>query len=495
MFGVLMMSGMLHAQPPNILIVIADDLGIDPVPNYLPGPEKAAMPNLEALMEQGLTFSTVWADPLCSPTRATIITGRYGRDTGVLNANQASLLPPDAITLHRYLDDIGSGYASALIGKWHLGGPTPSPGHPTSMGIPYYAGLLSGAAPSYANWNFTADGSTSPSDQYITTAFTDLAIDWIAGQSAPWLCWVAYTAPHSPFHLPPDSLHQQGDLPTDQASINADPLPYYLAMIESVDHEMGRLLRSLQPDVRANTVVVFLGDNGTPAQVIQSPYFQNHAKGTLYEGGVRVPLVIAGPGVGRMGEIEPALVNTSDLFATLVELTGHSLPTYHDSRSLVPLLSASDLTVRSCAYTEVLGTDGGHAIRDERYKLITFSSGPPAFHDLLNDPWEMVDLLTGTLTTEQQLAVDRLNAECEWTTTVTAPEGPAFGVYPQPVGDRAALTAIPGTAGPYRIFSSNGNEVLRGDISVGTMSIAVDRLSPGIHVLVLDGHAVRFIKE
>ncbi len=93
-----------------------------------------------------------------------------------------------------------------------------------------YAGLLSGSVQSYWNWNFTANSSTATATEYTTTKFTDLAIDWIGNQSQPWFLWLAYTAPHPPFHLPPNDLHTQSDLPDDQSSINANPLPYYMAM-------------------------------------------------------------------------------------------------------------------------------------------------------------------------------------------------------------------------------------------------------------------------
>src|SRR5690606_18182498 len=109
--------------------------------------------------------------------------------------------------------------------------------------------------------------------------------------TAPWFCWLAYTAPHAPFHLPPVNMHTRGALPTDQASIDADPLPYYLAMVESLDFEIGRLFGAIPPADLANTVIIFIGDNGTDRNVVQLPYPMNHAKGSLYEGGVHVPLV------------------------------------------------------------------------------------------------------------------------------------------------------------------------------------------------------------
>jgi arylsulfatase A-like enzyme len=470
------------AQPPNILLVIADDLGLDPVPGYMPGPVKAAMPNLEALMTQGLTFDQVWVDPLCSPTRSTIITGRYGSRTGVLNPGDLSLLPATEVTLHRYLTDLGSGYASCIIGKWHLGGTPPDPTYPNTMGVPHFAGLLSGAVADYSSWPLTVDGTTSQSTDYITTALTDRAIDWIDQQSSPWFCWLAYTAPHTPFHLPPAELHQQGALPTDPESIAADPLPYFLAMVESVDHELGRVLASLTPEERANTVVIFIGDNGTTGSVIQSPYVPQHAKGSLYEGGVRVPLVVAGPGVTRAGQREAALVNSTDLFATLVELTGHPLPSYEDSRSLVPLFNQPGLSVRSCLQAYVSqGTVSGHALRNERWKLLVPDNGPERFFDLLNDPWESTDLLATGLNAAQQLAYDQLVSACEQPTGIAHPAAsPDFALLPDPASGGLRVQAPLAAPVQVRLYTAAG-ALVRTQRTSSVLDIA--GLRPGVYLV------------
>ncbi len=492
--GTLVLALTVAAQQPNILLVIADDLGLDPVPGYMAGPEKATMPNLEALMAQGLTFDNVWVNPLCSPTRSTIITGRYGFRTGVLNPGDLSLLPADEITLHQYLSNVGSGYASCIIGKWHLGGSQPDPTYPNTMGVPHFAGLLSGAVNNYNNWPLTVNGTTSPSTEYITADLTDRAIDWIGQQTAPWFCWLAYNAPHTPLHRPPLFMHSQGPLPTDQASIDADPLPYYLAMVESVDHELGRLLAALPADELANTIVIFIGDNGTEMNVIQAPYLMGHGKGTLYEGGMRVPLVIAGPGVTRAGEREQALVNGTDLFTTIVELTGHALPIYEDSRSLLPMFSQSDLTVRSCLYTDVSnGGVSGYAVRDVRWKLIELDNGQQRFFDLLNDPWEATDLLPGGLDAEGQLAFDVLSTGCSIATAVSElPTSDAFTLYPNPATNEVVIRAPQATAGEVFVRDAVGTLVLAANVNV---RLDVSSLAPGLYfVEVRQGDALHVLK-
>ena len=284
--------------PPNILLIIADDIGIEATPGYPIGSIKPNMPRLESLAAGGITYDQVWSFPLCSPTRASILTGRYGYRTGVLNAESASTIPITETTLQTTIDEgTNQTYSHAIIGKWHLS--PMEPGRPTDMGIGYYAGLLGGAAQDYFSWQLTQDGQSSKYVGYITTKITDMAINWINEQDDPWFCWVAFTAPHTPFHLPPDSLHYQGALPADQASIDANPMPYFMAMTESVDVEMGRLMDNIPADELSNTIIIFIGDNGSHPLVIQSPYTSTQSKGRLYQGGIHVPMIISGKGVSR----------------------------------------------------------------------------------------------------------------------------------------------------------------------------------------------------
>lgn len=400
---------------PNILMVIADDLGLDATPGYPIGAIKPEMPHLEALAASGITFDQAWSFPLCSPTRASILTGRYGYRTGVLNAEEASTIPVTETTLQTRIDEsTNQAYRHAIIGKWHLSNGEPT--RPTDMGVGYYAGLLGGAVQDYFSWPLTEDGQTSPYSGYITTKITDLAIEWIDQQTQPWFAWVAYTAPHTPFHLPPDSLHSQGPLPTDQASIDANPMPYYLAMIESVDAEMGRLLDHLPADVRENTLIIFIGDNGTQPEVLQAPYTTGRGKGTLYQGGIHIPMIISGKGVTRKNTRESGLVNTVDLFATIADLTGVELTVYEDSYSFKSLLSASTSNPREYNYSEVLNKTpnrSGYAIRNARYKMIQFDSGQQELYDLEVDPYELDDLLSGTLTQEQAAALQELTSQAD----------------------------------------------------------------------------------
>lgn len=183
---------------PNILLIIADDMGLDATPGYSVGETKPSMPNLQSLINSGIKFNNFWSNPVCSPTRSTILTGKYGFKTGVLSAGDK--LSSLETSIYNHLNANSPEYSNALIGKWHLSN---NPNHPNEMGIDYFAGLLSGSVNSYYNWNLTKNGQTSLSSSYITSKLTDLAIEWTEDQSSPWFLWLAYNSPHTPFHVPP----------------------------------------------------------------------------------------------------------------------------------------------------------------------------------------------------------------------------------------------------------------------------------------------------
>lgn len=373
---------------PNILLVIADDMGVDATPGFELGSVKPSMPNLESLMQSGLTFTNVWSYAVCSPTRASILTGKYGFRTGVTGVGQE--LSSSETSLQKYLDTNNSGYANALIGKWHLSNNVE---HPSTLGIGTFKGILRGAVTSYWDWDLVENGQSQNVTDYATSKLTDLAIDWIDNQTQPWFLWMAYNAPHAPFHLPDSDLHHQGNLPTDQTSIDTNPLPYYMAMLEAMDTEMGRLLNSMSQEERDNTVIIFIGDNGTPNQVVQD-YPKRHAKNSIYEGGIRVPMVVSGYGVERNGQ-EDALVNSTDLFSSIAAIAGIDVDEMNDSKSFTPLLTNSNSTFRDIAFAELDNGSGeiDYAVRDHTYKYILFADGSEAFYNLVSDPLESTNRL------------------------------------------------------------------------------------------------------
>lgn len=199
---------------PNILFILADDLGVEALSAYnhnsSQAVQKAITPNIDKLKAQGVTFDNVWSSPLSTPTRAAAITGRYGHKTNMVTLGKN--LSVEEKTLHASLPE---SYATALIGKWHL---TKDGTNPEIYGIDYFSGMTSsvGAVDDYFAWPHTEDNVQVMCNDYITTTLTDLTIDWIAEQQSPWFCWLAHVAPHTPLHLPPSYMHTRGELPTDE---------------------------------------------------------------------------------------------------------------------------------------------------------------------------------------------------------------------------------------------------------------------------------------
>lgn len=355
----------------NVLVLVADDMGLDQLGLYGLGSDPAPTPNLDRMAAEGVLFLNAWSQPTCSPTRATIQTGRYGFRTGigrVINAmGNLAALPLSEVTLPEMLDLGTSGaYAHAAIGKWHLGnGSTGGNFAPNLAGYGHFAGSIEGQLPSYTSWLRVVNGVGMNSTTYATTVCVDDALDWIQGQDRPWLCVVDFQAPHAPFHRPPANLHTQvlppGDPATTCSAAGSDPLPFYKAMVEALDHEIGRLLDSLPAGERERTTVLFLGDNGTDA-CLSRPPFPPLAKGTLSEAGLRVPMIACGYRVQQAGRSR-ALVNTTDLFATVAELAGvdlaATLPGLQlDSKSLVPILANPHWRVRRWAFAEYFDPNG-----------------------------------------------------------------------------------------------------------------------------------------
>ncbi len=393
------------SERPNILLIIADDMWLDATPGYNEWSTKPNMPHLESMMDAGLTYENLWSAPTCTPTRSTIITGKYGYHTNMLAVDD--YLSTDETSIQSYLDTMtNNAYDHAVVGKWHIGNDAD---HPSEMWVGYYAGMLSWGVKDYSEWRLTENGSTARSSEYITTKITDLAIDWVEDKQDPWFLWVAYTAPHSPFHLPPSDLHTQDHLSGTQDDIEDKPEDYYMAMLESLDTEMWRLLDGIPEEELAQTVIIFIGDNGTPGQVAQYPYDRHSAKGSLYQWGINVPMVVSGYGVERNGERETTLINTTDIYATIADIANTGTTSIHNSMSFVDSLSSEDFSQRQYVYGEVADKRiSWYTIRDQRYKLIVFDNGDEEMYDLSIDPYENSDLIALGLTSEQVSAKEIL---------------------------------------------------------------------------------------
>jgi len=406
--------------PQNVLLLIGDDLGVERIGAYGEHPDPGHTPNLDRLATHGVLFRNAWSTPYCSATRSTILTGRLPFRTGVGAFHEPEsqfALSASEITLPELIDEGTDGaYHCAALGKWHLAGlPVGAPTHPLACRFDLHAGSLHNLE-DYFVWSKNFNGQIQTVAKYATSDTTDDAIRAVALLPEPWFVWVAYNATHTPLHAPPSHLH------TYNLSGNPDdtPVEHSKAMIEAMDKEIGRLLSSMAPEVRARTTIIFVGDNGTYWPTSDGPFDPSHAKGSCYEGGVNVPLIVDGPRVASPGSECTAMVHTADLYATIANLAGVDveacLPSGHaiDSVSLLPYLhDPARPSIRHVLYTEIYAPNGlgpkwwwKRAVRDERYKLIrkdtTAPFGEPPevvelLFDLEADPLETTNLLEGTM--------------------------------------------------------------------------------------------------
>jgi arylsulfatase A-like enzyme len=418
------------ARPPNILFVLADDLGVDSTrfyPQYDPRRENVSLPTLEALAARGIVFDNARATPLCSPTRGMILSGRYPHANGV---NYVSVpFPATTVSLHRHLAEHGAGqYASAAIGKWHLGNNLFD-----KIGVPRYDGMIGSGVTNYFDWTETRyeNGVTREEKvtEYATTHLVNRSIEFIGGVRAkdpakPWFLYLAFNAPHGTapndgFQVPPKNLWNQKELasiadrPVDGKVYNGD-IPVYQALTQAMDTEFGRLLAYLDSiGERDNTLIIFMGDNGTPQPVQRKNIGAlRGAKWDILDGGVRVPLLVAGAGVKRHGVREDALVVATDMFATVAQVAGASTAGLTDSFSIVPMLArARANNGRKFAFTELCppsrppGSGDMYTVVSRDGHKLSYNRGTWEFFDLKADPTEARNLFAADKPSARQAAM------------------------------------------------------------------------------------------
>ena len=363
------------ANQPNILIILSDDQGVDSSAEYDYSQDPPHTPTLSALAADGLVFQNAWVTPACASTRASLLTGQHGIHNGVPTV-PGNLDEGDEI-IYEYLAAQAetSNYASAFIGKWHVGTELINgEANPVGNGVQYFAGSVQGNVNNYFSWDLTIDSpdtaiNSSVSTDYNTSVLTDLAEQWIADQTAPWFMVLGYNAPHSPVHLPDSSLHTRDDLTANDC--NNNPRACYLAMIEAMDTEIGNLLGTMSQEERDNTLILFVGDNGTANGQRDPAVFGNRTvKGSLFDGGMRVPFFASGAGVTRSGEREYRLVTVTDIYATVAEIAGAEVEgAINDSISFAGYLDSEHGENRQHAYTD--WENGTWAIRNHTHHMIT----------------------------------------------------------------------------------------------------------------------------
>ncbi|MCA9488927.1 MAG: sulfatase-like hydrolase/transferase [Myxococcales bacterium] len=412
-------------QARNVMIVILDDVGVDQLASWELTDDVAPTPTVDCLCEVGTRFTQAWSSPMCSPTRAELQTGRYNRRTGIgdiLAQDRPSYeLPIEEETLAEVAGR--GGMRSALVGKWHLvsDGREDAQTHPNRSGYDHFAGALANlsAVPKgmkgplgYDRWVKVEDGKERISHTYATTDQIDEAIDFVRHTDEPWLLVVSFAAPHVPLHAPP------GRLLDEKVSDDADDVTLYRAMLSAADHELGRLFSAMGPEVLGDTTVALLGDNGTPRDAIVAPFLGAGAKGTMTEGGVRVPLVFTGPTVAQ-GASTDALAHVVDLLPTLAALVDvEPAAPILDGASLLDVLTDPSApgphdTIASFRFPDVGSLDPdptelNRAMRNDRYKIETHGKDVSLFAVSPDALDEGPDLLADGVSAEEQAELDAL---------------------------------------------------------------------------------------
>jgi len=389
-------------RPPNVVLILMDDLGYGDLGSY--GAPDVRTTNVDRLAREGVRLTDAYANgAVCTPTRTALITGRYQqrfRLEWALGATPGDLelgLPATGTSLPALLK--ANSYATGLVGKWHLGW-KPEFG-PLTHGFDEFYGFLSGAHDYYTR--NTADGppdlydNTTPVEPagYLTDEITRRGVSFIARHAdGPFFLEVAYNAVHWPFE-PPDrpptdaTVRPLRQMPDDSVAATRQD---YVRMLERADQGVGQILAELERrGVANNTLVIFTNDNGGEWLSRNAPLY--HRKGTLWEGGIRVPLILRWPGRLPAAKTSAQVAITFDLTATILAATRTPLPAgYHpDGIDLLPVLRGDSPVERRLFWRINRPNRRQQAVRSGRWKLLV-DAGQYLLFDLSNDPGERTDL-------------------------------------------------------------------------------------------------------
>ena len=400
-------NDLAHAQP-NIVLILVDDLGYGDLSSY--GAQDMHTPHIDSIVAAGMRFDRFYANsPVCSPTRAALLTGRYPPMVGVPGvirtkaSDNWGYLSEDAVLLPAVLKR--AGYHTGMVGKWHLG--LESPNRPHERGFDVFKGFLGDMMDDYythrrhgINYMRENDRVIHP-EGHATDLFTDWAVDYILSRrpsTAPFFLYLAYNAPHTPIQPPDDWLakvrEREAGIEENRAKL--------VALIEHMDAGIGRVMQALRDAGFAeNTLVVFTSDNGGQLNVGARNGPLRDGKQSVYEGGIRVPTGIAWPGHIPAGARTDYVALSMDLFPTLAEAAGVPVNHFIEGRSFMPALrgEAQEWTKRDLFFSRREGNlrYGGktiEAVRRGDWKLLQNSPfAPQELYNLAEDPLETRNLI------------------------------------------------------------------------------------------------------
>ena len=388
-------------KKPNVVFILIDDMGWPDVACY--GSEFHETPNIDRLASQGMKFTDAYAAcPVCSPTRASIMAGQYPARVGITDfipghwrpyeklivPENRLQLPLESVTIGEVLK--AQNYATCYIGKWHLGD--------------------TGYSPDKQGFDKVVLGVKNQNDKQVS-GFTDKAIEFIEEKKEePFFLYLSHHTVHIKLEAPEELVNKYKEKPKPPAGVNN---PIYAAMVEHLDTHTGRILKKLEDrDLAKNTIVIFFSDNGGlrqayggytgPRQIVSTNDPLRDEKGTLYEGGIRVPLIVRWPGVVKARTECNVPVTSVDFYPTFLEIVGaRGNPNQPlDGESILPLLKQSGTLDRDAIYwhyPHYHHSRPAGAIRQGDHKLIEFyEDGRLELYDLADDIGEKKNLATET---------------------------------------------------------------------------------------------------
>jgi arylsulfatase A len=366
------------ADKPNIILIVADDMGYGDFGRFSGG--RTDTPAIDRLCDEGVCLTQHYSgSAVCAPARAALLCGKYPHRTGAIDTLDARGL--DRIALReKTLGDLmkAGGYATGLVGKWHSGAFSPKY-HPNARGFDEFAGFRGGWQ-DYYRWNLDRNGSIHPTDgQYLTDVLTDEAIEFIGRhRDEPFFLHLAYNAPHFPLQCPPEDLFPYAS--TGQYNLGVSIV---YGMIRRMDAGIARLMETLDDfGLTDDTLVMFTSDNGPQFggngewNTTRYNCGYNGCKGNVYEGGIRVPMVLRWPGgMERTGAID-SMVHYVDWLPTLAAVVGAEVPLEWDVDGVNVLPALRGEADRVCTkrfwqwnrYTPLIESNA--AMRDGRWKLV-----------------------------------------------------------------------------------------------------------------------------
>lgn len=401
-----------EAERPNILLIVADDLGWNDVSYH---GSTCRTPHLDQLAKTGVELDQHYVQPVCSPTRAALLSGRYPSRFGphVTKPSNRRAFPADTVTLASALKSVG--YSTYITGKWHLGS-RPEWG-PNNYGFDQSYGILTGAADPWTHayrpgpyaHTLHRNHTTVREEGNLTELLTEQAVEWIRANREPWFIYVPFTAVHIPIDTPEEYKQQWADKTWfDDPALN-ESKRRYAAFISQLDAKIGQLVSALdESGQREKTLIIFTSDNGGLARggnayisdVPPTPVLADNTplrgfKNELYEGGIRVPAL-----VNWKGHLEPrkmtAPMHVADWMPTLTQLVGWQPEEdlQWDGQNIWPLLTGEESSPQERTIYWALGDrkQGSFAVRKGDWKLILRPSGKVELFNLGNDPREKTNL-------------------------------------------------------------------------------------------------------